>query len=96
MTTTGKIAVAFMIGGAVGAGLALLYAPYTGTETRKKIKDGVADAGEYAKGRYLEAKDRVTENADKVKHIIAEKKEGLTAAYTAGKDAYVKGKESVG
>ena len=96
MTTKGKIAVAFLVGGAVGAGIALLYAPYTGVETRKKIKDGVADAGEFAKGKYLDVKERVVENADKVKHLIAEKKEGLTAAYTAGKDAYVKSKESLG
>lgn len=34
---TGKIAGAFLIGGLIGAGIALLYAPKSGQETRKDI-----------------------------------------------------------
>jgi gas vesicle protein len=32
-----KVALAFLIGGAVGAGIALLYAPQSGRDTRKDI-----------------------------------------------------------
>ncbi len=35
------------IGAAVGAGLALLYAPQSGVQTRKKIKRSAEDAAEY-------------------------------------------------
>jgi len=34
----GHVCLAFIIGGIVGAGLAILYAPATGKETRKKLK----------------------------------------------------------
>ncbi|MCK4766452.1 MAG: YtxH domain-containing protein [Candidatus Aminicenantes bacterium] len=46
--------VTFITGIAIGAGLALLYAPQTGEETRKKIKNG-----------YDKVSDDVKENYDK-------------------------------
>lgn len=45
----GKIAGAFLIGAAIGAGLGLLFAPDKGSETRKKIFDGVKDLSEDVK-----------------------------------------------
>lgn len=50
---------AFLVGAAVGAGVALLYAPYAGAETRRRIAD---------KSRDL--KDRVTGAVDATKHAI--------------------------
>ena len=38
---------AFGIGLSVGAGVALLFAPQSGAATRKKIKRGAEDAGDY-------------------------------------------------
>ena len=37
----------FAAGAAFGAALALIYAPQTGERTRKQIRRGVEDAGEY-------------------------------------------------
>ncbi len=40
-------ALAMGIGAALGAGVALLYAPQSGVQTRKKIKRSAEDASEY-------------------------------------------------
>lgn len=86
-------AFAFLLGGAIGAGLALLFAPASGDETRKKLKYGVDDAEDWAKDTYQDARDRVSESADKVRAFVSEQREDLTNAFEAGKDAYCKGRE---
>ncbi|MEJ2683980.1 MAG: YtxH domain-containing protein [Candidatus Sulfobium sp.] len=42
------VLVSFLIGGIVGAGLALLFAPQPGKKTRGKIADLTEDARDYA------------------------------------------------
>lgn len=59
---------AFGIGVSVGAGVALLYAPQTGIKTRKRLRKGVEDAGDYLEdaGDYLKAQaERFSEEAQK-------------------------------
>ncbi len=48
---------AFGIGVSAGAAIALLYAPQTGAKTRKQLRKGVEDAGDYLEdaGDYLKA-----------------------------------------
>jgi gas vesicle protein len=41
------ILVSFLVGGIVGAGLALLFAPQTGRKTRKQIVDLADDVRDY-------------------------------------------------
>lgn len=66
--TGSKMFFSFLTGAAVGAGLALLFAPQSGKETRKQIKDfseklggevkdSVEKIGEKAKGFIEGAKD---------------------------------------
>lgn len=50
-----KMFVSFLTGAAIGAGLALLFAPQSGKETRKKIRDFSDKVG-----------DEVKENAEKI------------------------------
>ncbi|OGQ59028.1 MAG: hypothetical protein A3J24_08435 [Deltaproteobacteria bacterium RIFCSPLOWO2_02_FULL_53_8] len=85
MTNNSKILLAFLAGGAIGAGVALLTAPTSGEETRKKIKESLDDA-----------KSRITEKASELQRTFTDRKEGLKAAYTAGKDAYLSTAERVG
>mgnify|MGYP001583007069 CR=1 FL=1 len=84
---------AFLLGGIAGAAIALLYAPSSGEETRKKLKDGLDDAGDWAKDRYAETKNRIEGGADKVRQIVSEKKEDLAAAFETGKETFYRGKE---
>ncbi|MEW6108765.1 MAG: YtxH domain-containing protein [Nitrospirota bacterium] len=45
---SGTILISFLIGGIVGAGLALLLAPQSGKKTRKQIVDMAEDVKDYA------------------------------------------------
>lgn len=46
--TGAAILVSFLVGGIVGAGLALLFAPQAGKRTRKQIADLADDVKDYA------------------------------------------------
>lgn len=48
-----EIGVAFLLGAALGAGIALLFAPASGRETRRKL-------AEYGEKTYEAGKDKVT------------------------------------
>ena len=78
----------FLLGGLIGAGLALLYAPLSGEETRKRIKEQMAQKGDELKQRYETAVDTVEEGVGKVKEIIEDRKNEVAAAYQTGKEAY--------
>jgi gas vesicle protein len=55
------ILLAFLLGGVVGAGLALLLAPLSGAETRKRIRDAAKEVKEKTEGAIEEIRDRVKE-----------------------------------
>ena len=87
---SGSVLLSFLLGGMVGAGLALLLAPQSGPEARKKIMDIADDVKEKA-GDYLsQAKEKVTSTVDKGKSFVDEKKSLIAAAIEAGKEAYEK------
>ena len=92
MSTKGYTFLAFVLGGVVGAGVALLFAPASGEVTRKRIKDGATDAADRLTEKYEDVKETVAENAGKVKQMFEDKKEELKAVYEAGREAYIKGK----
>jgi gas vesicle protein len=68
---------AFLCGAVAGAGLALLYAPVTGRETREFL-------GEKAR----EGRDRAGEAAVKSRQMIKEGRETLATAIDRGREAY--------
>jgi len=82
---SGGILLAFLAGGLVGAGLALLYAPVSGREAREKI-GGLA--GDLKK----KAEDWTGDVKQKVEGFIDEEKSVIKAAYDAGRDAMAKEK----
>jgi gas vesicle protein len=88
-----SLILAFFMGGVVGAGVALLLAPLSGTETRQKIKGLAEDAQEKAAKFAEQVKGQVTSTVEKGKEVFEEKKSLLTTAFEAGKEAYEKGKE---
>lgn len=57
--TSGATGLAFVTGGLVGAGLALLLAPQSGRETRKQLR-----------GHVRRAKENIHEAADKAAQIL--------------------------
>jgi gas vesicle protein len=53
------ILISFLIGGIVGAGLALLLAPQTGRKTRKQIADMAEDVVDFTSDYAKKLKDKI-------------------------------------
>jgi len=93
--STGSIFLSFLLGGIVGAGFALLFAPKSGRETRQSIKDIAEDVRDKTKDYVEDVKGKVTGGLDKGKEFYEEKKSILATAIEAGKEAYEKEKEKL-
>jgi gas vesicle protein len=87
---SGSVLLAFLLGGIVGAGIALLVAPQSGVETRKKIKEFADEAAEKAAEFAETAKGKVTSTIDTAKNLYEEQKTAVAGAVEAGKEAYQK------
>jgi gas vesicle protein len=74
--------VPFLVGGAVGAGVALLLAPKPGKDIRDDLKRFATTT-----------KDRVTLAADRGKVLYEEGRAAVVSAIDAGKTAFVEEKE---
>lgn len=90
---TGTVLLSFLLGGVVGAGVALLLAPRSGRETRQKIREFADDVRDRAGDLMEDVKGRVKSTIEGGKDYLDEKKSILAAAVEAGKDAYEKEKE---
>ncbi len=82
---SGSMLMAFLAGGMIGAGLALLYAPGSGRETRERIT-GLAD------DIRKKSETWTGEVKHKVEDFIEEERSVLRAAYDAGREAMAKEK----
>ena len=84
-----EVTLSFLLGTATGFILGVLFAPASGEETRKKIKEEAEKAGAKAKVSYEKivqeaekgiktAKDKSYEGIDALKDFVEKKKEELT------------------
>ena len=89
----GSVLLSFLLGGVVGAGLALLLAPQSGAETRKKIRDMADDVKGKANDYIAQTKDKISGAVEEGKGYYDEKKSLIKSAIDAGKEAYEKEKE---
>lgn len=85
--STGTVLVSFVAGAAIGAGLALLYAPKSGKEMRDTISDFTEDAVDKIKEYTREAQDKIKTVIEEGKETIIEKKSILASAIEAGREA---------
>jgi len=77
-----SVVVPFLVGGLVGAGIALLLAPKSGRETREDIKDLA-----------VKSKEKITSTIHKGRELYQESTTALSGAIEAGKAAYIEEKE---
>lgn len=91
--SAGTVLVSFVAGAAIGAGLALLYAPKSGTEMRGTIADFTEDAVDKIKEYTKEAQEKIKTAIEDGKETILEKKSILSSAIEAGREAMQKEKE---
>ncbi len=73
-----SVLVPFLLGGIVGAGIALLLAPKSGRELRKDIEDIAS-----------ETRDKIVTTVEKGKELYSEGTAAVKNAIEAGKGAYV-------
>ncbi|HID98453.1 MAG TPA: YtxH domain-containing protein [Thermodesulfobacteriaceae bacterium] len=93
--SAGSVALSFLLGGAVGAGLAILLTPQSGPEARRKIRSQADTVREEAlkvtEGFRTKAEDIV----EKSKEMVKEKKNIIESAVEAGKEAMEREKERI-
>jgi gas vesicle protein len=101
-----KVAAAFLIGGAIGAAVALLYAPQSGRDTRKDIQrtarrirneaaDLVEDTIERVDDFVDETKDRVSEIIGRGVELSSAAKKEIIKSLEQGQKALEKQKSRV-
>ena len=74
-----NVLVGLLLGAVAGGVTALLLAPASGSETRKKIKDTLR-----------RGKEKVFDQAEEIKDLAEAHQDALMAAVTGGKEAYQK------
>jgi len=77
----------FLLGLAIGAGVALLFAPRSGQEMRGEIKRRVKRVGDQAADTFSEARERVEQRLESARITLEEKKQRMTDAVAAGRAA---------
>jgi gas vesicle protein len=80
----------FFMGAGIGLGIAMLFAPKSGTETRALIRDKAMEGADYVKNSGMELRDKAYELTRKPAEAIAQQKDGWIAAVRAGQRAYAK------
>jgi len=78
---------AFLLGAAVGAGVALLLAPASGEETRKKLSETARRVGGDMGHRLASAKDDLKHKAEDVKAAVGAGRDAYQRARTSGEPA---------
>jgi gas vesicle protein len=89
----GSFLAGFVIGGLIGAGVALLMAPQSGEETRQIIKDKSIELRDRAVETAEEAQKRAEELQQRGKEIYEEQVQRVQSAVDAGKKAVKKSTE---
>ncbi len=91
--SAGSVGLAFLLGSAVGAGLAMLLTPKSGPETREQIREQAMAVRAEAMKVADDVRERAEELLEKSKELVEHKKALLESAFEAGKEAMEREKE---
>jgi gas vesicle protein len=78
----------FFLGIGLGVAVGVLFAPQSGEETRRLLKDKADEGADYVRRRSNELRETATDTLERGKQTLQRKKESLTAAVDAGRQAY--------
>ncbi len=84
----------FMVGLGVGAMVGILFAPKSGEETREFLAKKADEGKDYAQKKARELRERADELIERSKEIAGNKKDSITAAVEAGREAYLRQSKS--
>jgi gas vesicle protein len=80
----------FLVGLGVGALVGILFAPKSGEETREFLSKKADDGRDYAQKKARELRARADELIEQSKDVAARKKDSISAAVEAGREAYLR------
>lgn len=94
-----ELTFAFLLGGVVGATIALLFAPASGEQTRRRIKEATDEVSTNVKEEYGRIRDkaeiemsrlknRASDGINQAKSYYDQKKSKIREAYSEGKRAF--------
>ena len=86
--TAGEKALYLFLGAAIGAGIALLFAPRSGVETRKMIANKAREGADIISNRTKAVAGKTSEFVERGKEVLQQQRDQLAAAIEAGKQAY--------
>jgi gas vesicle protein len=87
-STAGEKTLFLLLGAAIGAATALLFAPRSGVETRKLIATKARESADQIANRTKTVAEKTSEFVERGKEIIQQQRDQLTAAGEAFKQAY--------
>jgi len=91
--SAGAVIASFLLGGAVGAGIAVLLTPRSGPETRERIREQAYAARSEVTRVSDDIRAKASDLLDKSMDYVEEKRAILESAYEAGKDAMEREKD---
>jgi gas vesicle protein len=80
----------FLVGVGIGALLGVLFAPKSGEETREYLSKRADDGREFAQKKARELRDRADELIERGKDVAGRKRDSLSAAVEAGREAFLR------
>jgi gas vesicle protein len=84
----------FLVGLGVGALVGILFAPKSGEETRDYLSKKADEGKDYAQKKARELRERADELIERSKEIAVSKKDSISAAVEAGREAYLRQSKS--
>ncbi len=78
----------FFLGLGLGVAVGILFAPQSGEETRRLIKDKAEEGVDYVRRRATEVQDSASDIYDRGRQGFQRRKDTLAAAMEAGRQAY--------
>ena len=87
-TRVGEKALFFVLGGFIGAAIALMLAPRSGEETRRLIAAKTREGADFIANRTKDMSEKTSGLIDRGKELLQQQRDQLSAALEAGKQAY--------
>lgn len=84
----------FLVGLGVGALVGVLFAPKSGEDTREYLAKRAEDGREFAQKKAKELRERADELIERGKDVAVRKRESLSAAVDAGREAFLRESKS--
>lgn len=78
----------FLLGIGIGVAVGVLFAPQSGEETRRLLKDKAEEGADFVRRRTSEVQDQASDLYERGRQGFQRRKDTLSAAMEAGRQAY--------